>query len=301
MAKAMTSTQFLAQLHRWGIKYTISFKDWATHNRGDRGNGWGNMHGIVQHHTGADNTTPEYLYHGSVELPGPLCHVGNDVNGMLHLIGWGRTNHAGGGDVNVLHHVMQEDYGQHILVPQFGEGDADAYDGNGVFYGIENIYSGSHAMSEKQLHTAVLFSAAICEFHQWSELSVIGHGEWSDQKRDPSINGKKMMDMVAFRRSVATALDAGPIRHPDPIPSIPKFPGVLVPGMTSKSVTLLDEQLIKIGYRHYYNSGPGPYFGKGTSAAVKAFMQKHKELWMYGKPDSTVGPATWHAIFSTKA
>jgi hypothetical protein len=256
----------------------------------------------VQHHTGADNTTPDFLYHGDGNLPGPLCHVGNDVNGILHLIGWGRANHAGGGDSRVLNHVINEDYGQHILVPKFGEGDDGAYDGNGVFYGIENMYSGGHPMSTKQMHTAILFSAAICEFHQWTELSVIGHGEWSHYKTDPSEseNGKKMMDMVQFRNYVKVALKAGPGHKPSIETKVPRFPGILHPGITSKYVTMLDEQLIKIGYKRYYNSGPGPYFGKGTANAVKAFMSHHKELWTGGEPDSIVGPKTWEAIFRTK-
>lgn len=306
MAKPMTAVQFVSQLKRWGILYHEDFSDWATHNRGNRGNGWGPVHGIVEHHTGADNTSPEFLYHGSSELPGPLCHVGNDVDGILHLIGWGRTNHAGGGDPRVLQHVINEDYGQHILVPQFHEGQNGSYDGNGVFYGIENMYSGTHPMTTKQMHTAILFAAAICEFHQWTELSVIGHGEWSNWKNDPSENGKKMMDMVQFRSYVKAALKDGPghspVVNPKPpvVSVIPKFPGTLVPGMTSKYVTMLDNQLIKIGYKSYYNSGPGPYFGKGTADAVKAFLKHHRELWTGSEPDSTVGPKTWEAIFKTK-
>ena len=305
----MTAAQFLAQMKKWGIPTHEDFDDWATHNRGNRGNGWGPVHGIVQHHTGADNTSPEYLYHGTAKLPGPLCHVGNDKDGILHLIGWGRTNHAGGGDQRTVNHVINEDYGNHILVPRFGDGDKEAVDGNGTFYGIENIYSGEHPMSEKQLHTAVLFSAAICEFHGWTGLSVIGHGEFNNQKRDPSITKpEKLMDMVAFRHSVDLALATHksnpnrppvsghpPVTHPV---SIPKFPGTLKPGMTSNSVTLLDKQFIKIGYGRYYHHGPGPYFGASTTNAVMAFLAKHKELWVNGKPDPTVGPKTWAAIFS---
>lgn len=310
MATPMTAAQFLAQMKAWGIPTHEDFDGWATHNRGSRGNGWGPVHGIVQHHTGADNTSPEYLYRGSASLPGPLCHVGNDKDGILHLIGWGRTNHAGGGDQRVLNHVINEDYGNHILVPRFGEGDSGAYDGNGVFYGIENIYSGSHPMTEKQLHTAVMFSAAICAWHNWTSLSVIGHGEWSNQKHDPSItHPEKLMDMVAFRHSVQIALDAGahpipghPSTTPKPAPKpapkkVPPFPGTLRPGMTSPSVTLLDRQLIKIGYAKYYKVGPGPYFGSGTAGAVRAFLAKHPALQTGGHPDSVVGPKTWAAIF----
>lgn len=299
MATPMTASQFLAQLDRWGIKYRKDFNDWATHNRGDRGNGWGPVHGIIQHHTGADDTSPEFLHNGSIKLPGPLCHVGNDSTGILHLIGWGRANHAGGGDKRTLNHVINQDYGSHILVPQFGEGDAGAYDGNGVFYGIENIYSGKHSMTPKQYDTAVLFAAAICEFHHWGPLSTIGHGEWSNQKWDPSVNGRSMMDMVAFRRDVANALFDGPGKGPG---TAPAFPGIMLePGITSKWVTMLDEQLINIGYSRYYNSGPGPYFGKGTTSAVMAYKKKHPELLINGYATATVGPKTWNSVFRSKS
>lgn len=309
----MTATQFVAQLKRWGIVFHEDFANWANHNRGNRGNGWGPIHGIIQHHTGADNTSPTYLYTGSSALPGPLCHVGNDANGILHLIGYGRANHAGGGDKRVLDHVIAEDYGNHILVPAFGEGKEGAYDGNGVFYGIENIYSGSHPMTAKQYDTAVLFSAAISEFHHWTSLSTIGHGEWSNTKHDPSVTKpEKLMDMVKFRHDIQDALDHGPTgksstpvtthpaTNPPPVNLIPRFPGTLRPGMRSKYVTLLDKHLINIGYKRYYKSGPGPYFGSGTAGAVKAFLSHHKELWTGNEPDFTVGPKTWEAIFKTK-
>jgi hypothetical protein len=308
MSTPMTPTQFVAQLKRWGIPCREDFSGWQNHNRGNRGNGWGPVHGIVQHHTGADNTSPTYLYTGSNSLPGPLCHVGNDANGVLHLIGWGRTNHAGGGDQRTLNHVIAEDYGNHILSPAFGEGKEGAYDGNGVFYGIENIYSGSHPMTPKQYDTAVLFSAAVSEFHHWTSLSTIGHGEWSDTKHDPSVTKpEKLMDMVKFRHDIQDALNHGPHPvtnpappKPTPVHLIPPFPGTLRPGMNSKYVTLLDKQLIYAGFAKYYKSGPGPYFGTSTANAVKAFLLKHKELWTGNEPDSIVGPKTWEAIFKAK-
>lgn len=209
MSQAMTATQFVAQLKKWGIPYKVPYAGWATHNRGNRGDGWGDMHGVIQHHTGSDTTPLSYLYNGDRALPGPLCHVGNDSQGVLHLIGWGRANHAGGGDPNVLNHVIREDY-TGILKPHYHEGQSGAVDGNARFYGIESIYSGSHGMTPAQYHTALRFGAAICDWHDWTAKSVIGHGEWSDWKTDPGYAPGRMMDMNAFRNDTAHMLASGP-------------------------------------------------------------------------------------------
>jgi hypothetical protein len=210
MAKPMTSSQFLAQLTKWKIPYTPFRTNWSTHNRGNRGNGFSDVNGVMQHHTGsASQTIQNFLYSGDSSLPGPLCHVGNDNNGRLWLIGWGRTNHAGSGDVAVLNRVIPENY-TGTLKPRPANAGGETVDGNGRFYGIENMYTGSTPMSRAQYRTAVLFSAAILDFHKWKAESVIAHGEWTPRKWDPGIAPSKMMDMVKFRNDVRDALKKGP-------------------------------------------------------------------------------------------
>lgn len=86
-----------------------------------------------------------------------------------------------------------------------------------------------------------------------------------------------------------------------PRTAIPPFPGVLQPGISSPAVTLLDNHLIKIGYRKYYSSGPGPFFGKSTSNAVKAFKKLHTALLINGVATDIVGPATWKTVFEAKS
>jgi N-acetylmuramoyl-L-alanine amidase len=202
MSKPMTATQMESQLKKFGIKY-VAYKSWSTHNRGDRGNGFSDLNGLVLHHTGSDGDGQEgYLYTGTEALPGPLCHWGMDNEGVLHLIGWGRANHAGGGDPNVLNHVINEDY-TGTLKPKFGEGDSGSADGNGHFYGVEIYYSGSHKMTDDQYLTAIKLGAAVCDFHGWSYKSVIAHGEWSNDKWDPGVSSNKMMDMVQYRNDLA--------------------------------------------------------------------------------------------------
>ena len=230
MATPMTSSQIVAQLKKWGIKYK-EVKSWKTHNRAGHG-AWGGMNGFIWHHTGADvSDAAAYaagvLYNGLSSLPGPLCHFGLAPDGTVYLVGWGRANHAGGGDPVVLNHVINEDYsGQ--LHPK--KGNSDGVDGNAHFYGVEIMYSGSHKMSDAQYKTGLKLSAAILDFHGWTEKSVIGHGEWSDDKWDPGYASGKIMDMSAVRKDVLATLKAGPnpVVKPNPAPSTAKTYTVVI-------------------------------------------------------------------------
>lgn len=209
MAVPMTSKQLITQLNRWGIKYEPIHSGWESHNRNHKGE-WGPVHGIVQHHTGSDSqkSMRDILWSGYDSLPGPITHVGNDMYGKLWLAGWGRANHAGLGDPDVLNHVIREDY-EGVLKP-----NEAAADGNRHFYGIENMYSGNQAMSQAQYRTAVLFSAAISEFHEWGPESSIGHGEWQPGKWDPGARKGVMMDMATMRNHIEQAIEAGPNKKP---------------------------------------------------------------------------------------
>lgn len=214
MATPMTATQIVAQLKKWGIKYK-EVKSWESHNRDSAtGKTFGPVNGFIWHHTGADvsaGNALEYaggtLYNGLSSLPGPLCHFGLAPDGVVYLVGWGRANHAGGGDPAVLQHVINEDYSGQLKPTK---GNADGVDGNDHFYGVEIMYSGSHKMTDAQYKSALKLSAAILEFHKWTEKSVIGHGEWSDDKWDPGYASGKIMDMVAVRKDIAATVKAGP-------------------------------------------------------------------------------------------
>jgi LysM repeat protein len=220
MATPMTSSQIVAQLKKWGIKYK-EVKTWETHNRAGHG-AWGGMNGFIWHHTGADvKDAAEYagstLYNGLSTLPGPLCHFGLAPDGTVYLVGWGRANHAGGGDPAVLNHVINEDYSGQLHPTK---GNLDGVDGNAHFYGVEIMYSGNHKMTDAQYKTGLKLSAAILDFHKWTEKSVIGHGEWSDDKWDPGYAPGKIMDMTDVRKDVAATLKAGPSGStPTPTPT----------------------------------------------------------------------------------
>lgn len=217
MAPPITARRIVELLREWNIPYKAIDPTWATHNRNHKGP-WGEVHGIMWHHTGSDEQAgmPSILWSGYEGLPGPLCHGGIDRNGVVLLSGWGRCNHAGKGDSSVLRHVRNEDYTGN-LKPR----DDDA-DGNRVFYGFEFMYSGSHEMTSAQMHTGARLSAAICTEHGWTEKSAIGHGEWQPGKWDPGMSKDTIYDMArVIRPRIAAEIKYGPKGKPQ-LPTRPK-------------------------------------------------------------------------------
>jgi LysM repeat protein len=214
MATPMTPSQITAQLKKWGISYK-EYKDWKTHNRNHVGK-WGPVNGFMVHHTGSDSKDQRELLYGGVSgLPGPLCQFGLAQDGTVHLVGWGRANHAGSGDPDVLNAVINENYGSYPPAD-----NQSSVDGNARFYGVEIWYSGSHAMTDAQYRTLRKLAAAICDFHGWSEKSVIGHGEWgSPGKWDPGISSGKMMDMAKVRADIKATLGGEKTPAPAPKPA----------------------------------------------------------------------------------
>lgn len=285
MATPMTSAQIVAQLKRWGIKYK-EVKSWESHNRdAATGKTFGPVNGFIWHHTGADvsaGSAAEYaggtLYNGLSNLPGPLCQFGLATDGVVYLVGWGRANHAGGGDPEVLNHVINEDYtGQ--LHPT--KGNANGVDGNDHFYGVEIMYSGSHEMTDAQYKTALKLSAAILEHHKWTELSCIGHGEWSNDKWDPGYASGKIMNMATVRKDIAATLKAGPNVTPPTTDKPPTTGGgkVAAKDATYKSVWDLDAAKPPKGHETTDNPSWAPMsILRGVYEKVEALTKKVDEL-----------------------
>lgn len=218
MTNPMTHDQFITLLDRWGIEYESNARNgvaWYNHNRNEKGP-WGDVFGIGNHHTGADDNKSgaDVLWNGIANLPGPLCHGGIRQNGKVLLNGWGRTNHFGLGDSDVLNHVVMEDY-TGTLVPH----KADV-DGNRHFYGFEWMYDGlsdPETHYPKLYHTAVRLNAAICTYHKWTEKSSIAHGEWQPGKWDPGHAKGKLFNCPRFRSHIDQAIQEGP----KPLPARP--------------------------------------------------------------------------------
>ncbi|MVO87432.1 N-acetylmuramoyl-L-alanine amidase [Streptomyces sp. p1417] len=291
MATPMTANEIVKQLKKFGIPYK-EYKNWRTHNRNHKGN-WGPVHGLMVHHTGSDSKDQRaLLYNGIPGLPGPLCHFGLDQDGTIHLVGWGRANHAGLGDDDVLKAVINEG-----RIPADNESNTD---GNAHFYGVEIWYSGSHRMSDAQYSTLRLLAAAICDYHDWSAGSVIGHGEWgSPGKWDPGYRPGEMMDMGQVRKDIKATIAKGKPSKPGPgTPKPGPFPGKTYfgPGASNKFVTLLGKRLIEKGYGRFYSVGPGPKWSESDRKAVEAFQRA--QGWSGSDADGYPGPTTWRRLFA---
>ena len=117
MATPPSAATFAKLLRDEGVT-VVEVGDWETHTRNTKGP-WGPVNGVMIHHTVTSGTqdSVDICRNGYSELPGPLCHGVIDKQGVVHLVGYGRANHAGGGDPAVLARVVAEDYGTRPPVP----------------------------------------------------------------------------------------------------------------------------------------------------------------------------------------
>ena len=179
MATPLSADRFLAALLDEDLD-VIESGSWRTHNRNTKGP-WGPVHGVMMHHTvtkGTSNTV-RIVKDGYSGLPGPLCHGMIAKDGRVHLVGYGRANHAGLGDPDVLAAVIAE-----RTPPTDNEATVD---GNRHFYGFEceNLGDGKDPWPEAQLLAIEKVAAALCRAHGWSVKSVIRHLDWQPGKVDP--------------------------------------------------------------------------------------------------------------------
>lgn len=195
LATPPSASTLLQILRAEGVRVQ-EYDGWRTHNRNSKGP-FGPLHGVMIHHTVTKGTknTVDICRKGYSGLPGPLCHGVIAKDGTVHLIGWGRANHAGLGDDDVLRAVIDEK-----PLPAANEANTD---GNRHFYGFEceNLGDGRDPWPEAQLEAIERVSAAICRHHGWNERSVIGHLEWQPGKVDP-----RGFTMAAMRARVKERL-----------------------------------------------------------------------------------------------
>ncbi|MFF5445067.1 N-acetylmuramoyl-L-alanine amidase [Streptomyces sp. NPDC012888] len=195
MAAPMSAQRFLDALRSAGLT-VVEVGAWRTHNRNHKGP-WGPVHGVMIHHTVTNGTagTVSLCREGHSRLPGPLCHGVITKDGRVHLVGYGRANHAGGGDPDVLRAVVAEK-----RLPPDNEATTD---GNRHFYGFEceNLGDGEDPWPAVQLDAMARAAAAVCRVHGWTARSVIGHLEWQPGKIDP-----RGFTMSSFRDRVTAHL-----------------------------------------------------------------------------------------------
>lgn len=245
MAIPLTPDQILRALRAEGLT-VVEVRSWRTHNRNHKG-AWGPVHGIMFHHTaGGSSGAVDYCYSGSGELPGPLCHGVITKDGVVHLISAGRSNHAGGGDPNVLAAVKDERYGDRPPVPHQHQGTSGAVDGNAHFYGFEcvNLGDGKDPWPAVQVDAMVRAGAALSRSHVWTAKSNIAHKEWSDYKPDPA--GPGFPSMPDFRAKIAERLAHSPSWNPQAAePTTPQGPDMTAPMFTflsrAEDITLLQD------------------------------------------------------------
>jgi len=197
MATPPVADTFAALLRAEGVT-VVEVGLWQTHNRNHKGP-WGPVHGVMIHHTVTKGTpeTVNICRNGYTALPGPLCHGVIAKDGTVHLVGYGRANHAGLGDDDVLTAVKNE-----TVPPKPNEANTD---GNRSFYGFEceNLGDGKDPWPAAQLEAIERVSAAICRHHGWGPRSVIGHKEWQPGKVDPrGFEMDAMRDRIADRLAV---------------------------------------------------------------------------------------------------
>ncbi|MFF2566689.1 peptidoglycan-binding protein [Streptomyces sp. NPDC058084] len=283
MAQPLSADQFLAVLKQSGVR-VVEHGSWRTHNRNHKG-AWGPVHGVMVHHTGPYSTEAgmvELCRTGYTSLPGPLCHGVIDRSGTVHLVGYGRTNHAGAGDSDVLKAVIAEK-----PLPPDNEADTD---GNAHFYGFECINTGDgQPWPQAQLDAMHKVSAALCRAHGWSERSVIAHKEWQPGKPDPT-----GIAMDAFRADVAKLLGSKPTspKPADDESDISPFPGAdfFRTGRRSALITAMGKRLVAEGCGRY-TKGPGP---RWTEADRRSYAAWQRKLGYSGDDaDGTPGPTSW--------
>jgi hypothetical protein len=278
MAKPLSSAHMLAALKAEGLT-VHEHAGWKTHNReAATGKTFGPVIGVLIHHTGGHNDK-ELCFRGRPDLPGPLCHAWLGKTAGLWLLGHGRTNHAGAVDLDVLEALRAE-----APLPRDNQANAD---GNDVLYGleIENRGRGNDPYPDAQYQRAVLWAAAICRAHGWSEKSVAGHKEVQPGKIDPSF------DMDDFRADVKKQLTrkpggGGAVKPGDGSAAKPRVdlsrlikaaktdPGAKQGHITYMAGTNLTEAaLVQLGYLAKAYAGDGS-FGSTTVAAYAKWQRR---------------------------
>ncbi|MFJ9029800.1 peptidoglycan-binding protein [Streptomyces sp. NPDC102274] len=287
MAQPLSASAALSALRAEGVEI-VEVGNWRTHNRDHMGE-WGPVHGVMIHHTvtkGTDSTV-RLCRDGHSTLPGPLCHGVIAKDGTVHMVGWGRANHAGSGDDDVLRAVTAES-----ALPTDNEANTD---GNAHFYGFEceNLGDGRDPWPAAQLEAIERVAAAICRAHGWTQRSVIGHLEWQPGKVDP-----RGFTMASMRARIGERLAGAKPKPPAPKPpakTYEPFPGAafFAVGRRSAVITAMGKRLVAEGCGRY-QVGPGPGW---TDADRKSYSAWQRKLGYSGSDaDGIPGKTSWDRL-----
>ncbi|MFE9936308.1 LysM peptidoglycan-binding domain-containing protein [Streptomyces hirsutus] len=254
MAPPMPADEFLKALKAEGLT-VVEVGNWRDHHRNSKGP-FGPVHGVMIHHTVTRGSahTVDICRRGYSGLPGPLCHGVITKDGRVHLVGYGRANHAGSGDDDVLRAVIGEK-----ALPVDDESNSD---GNRYFYGFEceNLGDGEDPWPAAQLEAIEKAAAAVCRRHSWDERSVIGHLEWQPGKVDP-----RGFTMSSMRARIHARLGGKPsggtgsratytVKRGDTLWGIARAHGTIVPAIVDLN-SLRDPSHIDVGQKLKLPSG----------------------------------------------
>lgn len=222
MAVPLSADAALKALCGMGLN-VVEIDGWKTRNRNTKGR-FGPVHGVMLHHTASRGTqaTLDMIVNGRSDLAGPLAHAMISKDGTVYLTGWGRTNHAGTGDADVLKSVLNE-----TALPAKKKTGCD---GNVHFYGFEcvNLGDGYDPWPAAQVRAMILASAALVRAHGWGRsgnTSVIGHSEWQKGKIDPHpLSMPDIRDRVQQVVCAAYGIQRPKTKPATPV-SVPSGPG----------------------------------------------------------------------------
>ncbi|MEU2718704.1 peptidoglycan-binding protein [Streptomyces sp. NPDC007205] len=280
MSLPLSAAKFLDALRREGVMVR-QHGHWRTHNRDHMGP-FCDVRGIMLHHT-AGRDSLELVIKGYMQLPGPLCIGLIAKDGTVHLVGYGRTNHAGRGSLPVLNDVTAD---RRIPLSP----GRDQVDGNSFFYGfeIENLGDGRDLYPRAQLAAVERTAAAICRAHDWHATSVIGHKEWTSRKIDPSFSMPAMRKRIAGRLATAAADSDTTTRSTASASRYEPFPGAAFfrTGTNSPIITAMGERLVAVGCGRY-TVGPGPRWGEADRASYACWQREQGRTRQaaHGYPD----------------
>ena len=143
--------------------------------------------GIMCHHTAVAGPGLASCKRGRPDLPGPLCQININRQGVVNVVTDGRANHAGSGSSVVLRDVKANiapiaDARKRRLT--------DDTDGNRWFIGVEVDNDGVGEPYSPEVQAALInVCVALCQHFGWSAERVIHHREWTSRKIDMSWRG----------------------------------------------------------------------------------------------------------------
>ncbi|WP_406234913.1 N-acetylmuramoyl-L-alanine amidase [Nocardia sp. NBC_01009] len=156
----------------------VEFPDWRDRGHGNFGNVWG----VICHHTGGSNTPPSEIAHGLPTLEGPLSQIHLAKDGTATVVAVGVAWHAGRGSWPGL---PEDNANYHTI-------------------GIEAANNGTEGWSPAQYDAYVRCCAAIVRRLGYDADRVIGHKEWAGPKQGKWDPGA--LDMNRFRADIADRL-----------------------------------------------------------------------------------------------